>query len=119
MTCSPRSAAGTGPAERPDRGTNGFDSLRSGKQAKEPPAMRPRSGSRSCCPWLIGASLFLGVGCEQTRHGAGPKASAPAPAPAPATDPTAPQEVSHGYIVGAKTQDIRKLTPEEEAKTRA
>jgi hypothetical protein len=61
--------------------------------------------------------LFLAAGCEETRHVGGPKASTPAPAPA--TDPTAPQEVSHGYIVGAKTQDIRKLTPEEEAKTRA
>jgi hypothetical protein len=87
--------------------------------------MRPRV----CYPGLVGlALLFLAAGCEEPRHVGGPKASppasapaaAPAPAPAPvAAAPEAPKEVSHGEILGQRTQDIRPLTSEEQKKTEA
>jgi hypothetical protein len=71
---------------------------------------------RSCCSWLVPLSLlFLAAGCEETRHAGGQNASPPtAAAPAP---PPPPQEVSHGEILGKRTQDIRQLPPEEEKKT--
>jgi len=74
--------------------------------------MRPRS----CCSWLVSLSLlFLATGCEETRHVGGQNASPPTAAtPAP---PPPPQEVSHGEILGKRTQDIRQLPSEEEKKT--
>jgi hypothetical protein len=71
---------------------------------------------RSCCLWLVSPSLlFLAAGCEETRHVGGQNASPPtAAAPAP---PPPPQEVSHGEILGKRTQDIRQLPPQEEKKT--
>ena len=46
--------------------------------------------------------LLLAAGCEEPRHvGAGPK----------------PGEVSHGEILGQRTQDIRPVTPDEAKKT--
>ncbi len=71
--------------------------------------------SRSCCLWLVSLSLLLlAAGCEETRHVGGQKAGPPAAA-APVTPP--PEEVSHGEILGQRTQDIRQVTPEEEKKT--
>jgi hypothetical protein len=72
---------------------------------------------RSCYSCLVSLSLlFLAAGCEETRHVGGQNASPPtATAPVPAPPP--PQEVSHGEILGKRTQDIRQLAPEEEQKT--
>ena len=72
--------------------------------------MRPRSSYS----WLVSLSLlFLAAGCEETRHVGGQNASPPPTVAAPAP----PQEVSHGEILGKRTQDIRQLPPEEEKKT--
>src|SRR4051812_20340680 len=78
--------------------------------------MRPRS--RSCRPRLVSASLSLvllaAAGCEEPRHVGGPKSSAPT-TPSAADDappPEPPKEVSHGEILGRRTQDIRKAEPE-------
>jgi hypothetical protein len=68
-------------------------------------------------PWLVPLSLlFLAAGCEEPRHVGGQKAS---PSVAATPPPPPPEEVSHGEILGKRTQDIRQLTPEEEKKTRA
>ena len=60
-------------------------------------------------PWLaLAATLALAAGCEEPRNvnGKGAKAT------------PAPKEQDN-FIVGKKTQDIRKLTPEERAKGHA
>jgi hypothetical protein len=68
---------------------------------------------RSCCPWLVSLSfLILAAGCDEPRHVGRPKARPPT-----AAAPEAPKEVSHGEILGQRTQDIRQITPEEEKKT--
>src|SRR5947207_3245165 len=82
--------------------------------------MRPRSSG----PWPVCLSLVLlaASGCEEPRHVGGSKRSVPtAPSAADAAPPPeAPKaEVSHGEILGQRTQDVRKLTPEEEKKTQA
>jgi hypothetical protein len=65
---------------------------------------------RSCCLWLVSLSLLLlAAGCEETRHVGGQNASPPTAA-APAPPP--PEEVSHGEILGKRTQDIRRAEPE-------
>jgi hypothetical protein len=78
--------------------------------------MRPRS----LCPLLVSAAVvLLAAGCEESRHVGGRPASPPTAAAPPPPAPEPAKEVSHGEILGQRTQDIRKLTPEEEAKTRA
>jgi hypothetical protein len=72
--------------------------------------MRPPS----CRPWLACLSLVAAAGCEEPRH-VGGAAARPPTAAAPA--PEAPKEVTHGEILGQRTQDIRQLTPEEQQKT--
>jgi hypothetical protein len=67
---------------------------------------------RSRCVWLTGLSVLLAAsGCEEPRHvnhsGSNPQVSAPAPEPAPA-----PAPVSHGEILGKRTQDIKEVQPE-------
>jgi hypothetical protein len=74
--------------------------------------MRPRSR----CVWLTGLSVLLAAsGCEEPRHvnhpGSSPQVSAPAPEPAPVPTP-APAPVSHGEILGKRTQDIKEAQPE-------
>jgi hypothetical protein len=72
--------------------------------------MRPPS----CCPWLVASCLFLASGCKEPmnsnvgRPGAPTAESAPSPPPPPAE----PEKVSHGEILGRRTQDIRPAAPE-------
>ncbi len=67
---------------------------------------------RSRCFWLVSLSpLLLAAGCEEPRHVGGQNASPPTAA-APAPPPSPPEDVSHGEILGKRTQDIRKAEPE-------
>src|SRR4051812_22046561 len=76
--------------------------------------MRPRPD----CPRLVSLSLALlllpAAGCEEPRHAGGPRSASPtAPSAADqAPPPEPPKEVSHGEILGQRTQDIRKADPE-------
>jgi hypothetical protein len=74
--------------------------------------------------------LVLAAGCGQPRISVPESpppsdvttAPEPLPPPLPTTTPaptTPTQEVSHGEILGKRTQDIRQLTPEEQTKTQA
>jgi hypothetical protein len=82
--------------------------------------MRPHPRSfrpHDCpCPWPVFLSLVLlaAAGCEEPRHVGGARSSSPtAPSAADnAPPPEPPKPVSHGEILGKRTQDIRKAEPE-------
>jgi hypothetical protein len=58
-------------------------------------------------------SLILAAGCEEPKNSRsfGPNAAQPPP-PAPAPAPAPTPAVSHGEILGQRTQDIRPAEPE-------